>query len=442
MYLSSLAPIHVGELMRTTKVYTFLQLLVAALFLLYSVLCNAKEPIKVAFVMAHADQRTSFNALMREFERLNPEVDVDVIAAKPLNYIERVYGWLQEGKGPDVIWWYSGSHLLKFDENAWVSDLTRVWLENDLSLEYPSNVVDAVKNNGRMLGVPSSYYHWAILYRKSIFADHNIDVPNTWGEYINSCKVLRKKGIDLFSIGTKTSWAILGWFDYLNLRINGIEFYDAMARGEIPFTDPRIVNVLNTWFQLLNNQCFNPNHKQYDITQAFPRVYHKLSAMILAAGFEDDAFPKAIEDDFGILSFPVIDSSLPLYEVAPVDLFFVPNYVKMDERIEKILAFIASEKFQLGFNSSSNMIPANTIALKQKDEKIQKNAQIISNAKGSIQYFDRETRPSFALKVERILVDFMTNKNVELTVTSLEAARKQCFSDVIIRDFQHAKNLQ
>ena len=44
--------------------------------------------------------------------------------------------------------------------------------------------------------------------------------------------MLKKNGITPITIGTKFLWTAGGWFDYLNLRINGYQFHMDLTAGK------------------------------------------------------------------------------------------------------------------------------------------------------------------------------------------------------------------
>ena len=63
-----------------------------------------------------------------------------------------------------------------------------------------------------------------------------------------------------------TPWVASGWFDYLNLRINGADYHRALLAGQRSFTDPEVVAVLQEYARLI--PYFHPNQTSWDAQQA------------------------------------------------------------------------------------------------------------------------------------------------------------------------------
>ena len=57
-----------------------------------------------------------------------------------------------------------------------------------------------------------------------------------------------------------------GWFDYLNLRINGADYHRELLAGERSFTDPEVVAVMEQYARLI--PYFDPNQTSCDAQQA------------------------------------------------------------------------------------------------------------------------------------------------------------------------------
>ena len=63
---------------------------------------------------------------------------------------------------------------------------------------------------------------------------------------------LKKAGITPVAIGGRDAWTLAGWFDYLDLRLNGNAFHQQLMAGDVPYTDPRVKKVYTTWKSLIS----------------------------------------------------------------------------------------------------------------------------------------------------------------------------------------------
>jgi multiple sugar transport system substrate-binding protein len=107
------------------------------------------------------------------------------------------------------------------------------------------------------LVMPLNYYHWSIYYKKSIFASLAITPPTNWQELLLAIARLRAHGIVPFNLSGQSNWSLAAWFDYLNLRLNGLDFHLALLAGKTHFTDPRVVNVFIHWKLLIDAKSFD-----------------------------------------------------------------------------------------------------------------------------------------------------------------------------------------
>ena len=89
--------------------------------------------------------------------------------------------------------------------------------------------------------MPTNYYWWSVFYRKSAFEEWGVKPPTTWDEFMGLLDTLKGKGIAPLTDGTgSTPWMASGWFDYLDLRINGAAVPPRPARrASTPSTVPR-----------------------------------------------------------------------------------------------------------------------------------------------------------------------------------------------------------
>ena len=83
---------------------------------------------------------------------------------------------------------------------------------------------NAVSWQGHVYALPYSYYHWGLFYSRSTLQKVGLQPPVNWSELLQSCKILRQHGITPLVLGAKEYWPALAWFDYLNLRLNGLAF--------------------------------------------------------------------------------------------------------------------------------------------------------------------------------------------------------------------------
>ena len=82
--------------------------------------------------------------------------------------------------------------------------------------------------------MPTNYYWWGVFYRKSAFQEWGVQIRHHLGRVHRRCaRRSRARASTPLTNGTgSTPWMASGWFDYLNLRINGAEFHRELLAGQ------------------------------------------------------------------------------------------------------------------------------------------------------------------------------------------------------------------
>lgn len=415
------------------KQIIFLFILLSNVSLIIMTPINAQEiqTLKVAIYADGGGHRIQVRQSLKSFQKQNPNINIKLTALRGVaEYNKKFNQWITAREGPDVLFWYGGSRIRQLSKKGLIHNLTSFWNKNQLDNFYPPSITDAIKVDKQIYAIPNTVLLWTFYFNKTLFEKFKINPPANWQELLNTCELLRANNIDLFSIGTKGSeWITHGWFDYLNLRLNGIEFYYQLSEGKVSYYDSRVKNIFLYWKQLIDKQCFNKDHNKYNIWESFPKVLRGYSAISLL-----DGIPTGIENiskyNIGLIPFPTIDPNQKAYTVQPINVFVVPSYVNMNDNLEKLLLFMSNENFQTTYNDAINRTSSHIHSYNKDDALINLAKSIISQSPGSVQYFDRETDIDFARFSPKIFVDFINNPDIERTLLKLEKLRTKVFGKI------------
>ena len=166
------------------------------------------------------------------------------------------------------------------------------------------------------------------------------------------CK-LKSAGITPITIGTKYLWTAGGWFDYLNLRVNGYDYHMALTSGKAKYSDPEVNAVFDRWDELVKAGYFWENHASLSWQEALAPMIQGEAAMYLMGNFAVAPLREGglTDDQIGFFQFPEITAGIPVAEDAPIDTFHIPSGAKNKEDAKKFLAFLASPEVQTNVNS-------------------------------------------------------------------------------------------
>ena len=310
-----------------------------------------------------------------------------------------------------------------------ILDITDVWEEAGLFEQFPKGFQSISFKDGKAYFLPDTYYGWAVFYRKSIFEKYNLSEPKTWDEFLQVCATLKENGITPITIGTKYRWTAAGWFDYMNMRINGPEFHMGLMFGKEKYTDPRLLKVFEVWRELLDKGYFTENAASYSWQEAVQFMVKGESAMYLIGQFILDSVPDESESDMDFFQFPVIDPSVPIGEDAPTDGYMIPKKAKNVEDAKKLLKFLASPVAQqIQVEKTGRIMTNKEVPLDLYPPLTQKGIKLMQGVDAVAQFYDRDTIPEMADKgMDGFMEWWYKPDNIGQILERLEKDRQRIF---------------
>ncbi len=369
--------------------------------------------------------KRAFDELVEQFKKDNPDIEIQFNTFEKEGYKTAIRNWLTS-EPPDVVFWYAGNRMKTFVDRGLLDDVSDLWdkddLHNKLAPARSSMTID-----GKQWGIPYTYYQWGVYYRKDIFEKAGLKEPKTWDEFLAVSAKLKADGIAPIAIGTKYLWTAAGWFDYLNLRVNGLDFHIELMDGKIPYTDPRVREVFDYWKQLVEPGYYLENHATYSWQEAQPFLYNGQAAMYLIGNFITPNFPDELRDQMGFFQFPTIKEGVDIGEDAPTDTIHIPAKAKNKEDARKFLSYLARADVQQSFNEAILQLPVHVDATAKDDYFLNIGSEMLSKA-GTAQFYDRDTTPEMAKVGMKGFQEFMVKPDrVDRILTRLEKARKRIF---------------
>lgn len=372
-------------------------------------------------------QKQAMEELIADFEAAYPDIDVKFNLYDHEAFKVAMRNFLVSD-APDLITWNAGNRMKVFVELGLFEDVSDVWEAEGLYEKMPA-VVGASSVDGKQYGVPYAYYAWGFYYRKDLFEQAGItETPTNWEEFKEVGAKLNAAGITPVTIGTKNLWPAAGWFDFLNLRINGAEFHAALMDGKVAYTDERVKNVFAKWGELVEADFFVENHPAYSFQEALPFMNQGNAAMYLLAPFIVSMFPEDVRAKVEWFPFPIIDPEVGIYEDAPTDSFHIPVNAENKEDARTFLAFVAQADVQTKTAGTLDMLPPNVNASVKDDRFAKGGFAQLSNADGIMQFYDRDTDPALAKVGMQGFQEFLQKpERIDQILERIEAERARIY---------------
>ncbi|MBY6144833.1 extracellular solute-binding protein [Mameliella alba] len=373
--------------------------------------------------------KAAFQALIDGFEAEHPDIKVTWNLFDHEGYKTSIRNFLT-ADAPDLANWYAGNRMLPYVNAGLFEPVDDVWEENGLKDSLGSSL-GSMTIDGKIWGVPYTYYQWGVYYRKDIFEANDVAVPTNWEEFLAAGEKLKAAGVTPITIGTKYLWTAGGVFDYLNLRTNGYDFHMALTKGEIPWTDPRVVDTMNNWKQLIDAGFFLENHAAYSWQEALAPMVQGDAAMYVMGNFAVAPLREAglSDEQLGFFQFPVINPDVPLAEEAPTDTIHIPANAKNKEDAKKFLAYLARADVQTQINETLGQLPINKNSTVGDDKFLQAGYAMLSSTEGGIaQFFDRDAPAEMAKAGMEGFQEFMVKpERMDKILERLEKVRQRVY---------------
>ncbi len=391
---------------------------------------NSQTVIQVDAIINSGPQRVVYQQLAQRFQERNPSIKVKIHPRDSNRHKKLMDIWEAQGTASaDIVSWYAGNRMMRFIRPDLVEPITDLWAEYQLDDEFTPAMKDLVSYENEIYAIPFGYYQWGFYYTNALFQRLGLEPPTTWKELLAICETLKANQVYCFTIGAKDAWTVGGWFDYLNLRINGLEFHLDLMQGRLSFDQPKVQKVFQTWKDLLDKGYFQPKMANRDWKEPLPFMYRERVGMMLTGNFVTTVIPEAQLRKFGFFRFPQIDPKIPYYEEAPTDVYMIPKSSPNKEAAKAFLAFLAEAKSQVFLNQALNLIAPNKNAEPSENEFIRVGTQTLQSAHGYSQYLDRDMEKEMADPALNAIVEFLKNPHVGQVVHRLEALRTRVYPD-------------
>lgn len=392
-----------------------------------SLSCSSKKTLVINSDQSDPAPRKALEELVEQFRKENPTLEVKLNQFDKESYKTTLRNWLS-GEPPDVIYWYAGERMKYFVDKGFLEDISDVWAKGTAKQDMSSTVA-SITVNGKQYGVPYTYYNWGIYYRKDLFAKAGVtEPPKTWAAFLDVCSKLKASGVAPIVIGSKALWPTAGWFDYLDLRVNGLQFHMDLMAGKVPYNDPKVKAVFERWADVIKPGYYVENHAAYTWQESQPLLYQGKGAMYLIGNFITPEFPADVRDKMGFFQFPEINPAVGKFEDAPTDTVHIPSRAKNKDDARKFMEFMMRAEVQTKLNAGLKQVPTNKNATVVDDPFLKAGYEMLKNSAGTAQFYDRDTDPTVAQDGMKGFQEFMLNPDrLDKVLEQLEQKRAQVF---------------
>ncbi|MBZ6077616.1 ABC transporter substrate-binding protein [Microvirga puerhi] len=188
---------------------------------------SAEAKTKITY-WAWTEHVAAANAVKAEFEKQNPDIEVEISNLNPFDLQDKFLVAMAAGVGgPDV------ALILQRRFDAYIAtggllDTTKEMAP--LKESYPPAVWSTIAYDGKTYGIPYDQNPSAFFYRADIFEANGIKVPlETWEDFVAAGKVLAQKGIFITHVSAPSGVpGVANLVEYLQSR--NAEIFDGSGK--------------------------------------------------------------------------------------------------------------------------------------------------------------------------------------------------------------------
>jgi len=285
-----------------------------------------------------------FDGVIKEFEKQNPGVKINVVTALNEEYKQKINVVLGNNNPPDIYFTWVGEYANKFIRGGTALDLTK-YVEEDKEWSeqiIPSTLKPFTLDN-KVYGVPVLMDVRTMAYNKEIFNKLGLQPPKTWGEFIQVMDKIKASGVIPLGLGNKEPWNGGLYITTLNQRLVAADVLakdNNRATGE--FTDPGYVKALAKLRELLPYMNENPNALSREEERNM-FVNGKIAMMSLHT--IEFPFIKDAKFEWGTFNFPAMEGSNsdPSVITGAPEGFMISSKTKHPDEAMKFLKFLTSK---------------------------------------------------------------------------------------------------
>ena len=358
----------------------------------------SQEEIKAAVISASPSKSETIAQIIDAFEHYHPQYSLNITFYSNARYKQDIESFIEQ-TDYDVVQLQAGKRLTQYIDSNKLTQLDPLIDTAQISHDYPQSTLHHMSNKqGHLFAVPLAIYSWGFYYNKAVFKKNNLEIPNTWSEFLSICQTLSSKNIIPIVQANKENWEALAWLDFLLLKQGGVELRNKFINQQ-PLSIHKSKQVINPLMQLVNKKYIYTPDEKWGWDQSISAVYRGVAAMTLTGMFTEGKLSESNDKNIGFFPFPESKGT-----IAPLDVLAIPNSSKNKKGASALLSFLSQREIHSKSSIGIGWLPAlksqNNLVLPQRQQSILAHLQ---NSTVLVPYLDKEISSSRAQNVNNAL---------------------------------------
>lgn len=350
-------------------------------------------------------------------------VDHETFKSNISNYLQ--------GSPDELFTWFAGYRMAFFANQGLATQIDDVW--SDISGNFASAAQSLSKGlDDHYYFVPMYNYPWVFFHNASTFEEKGYEIPATWDDLLALAAAMKDDGLVPLAFADKDLWPACGFFDTIDLRINGYDYHMKLMRHEIPWTDQGVTDVFEQYAKLLPFCQQGANGRIWQDSAAL--LENKGAGMMfqgsnqVGANYDAKNLP-----DLDFFEMPTINADFGTkYMEAPADGYMCAAKAKNIDGAKEVLRYIGTPEAEAVYLQTDDwdVGMAQGIDTSKYNDIQKKSVDLIQSKEAVTQFLDRDTDPAMAdamFSVMQKFIDDPSLKNVKSLQEEAESQAKQIF---------------
>ncbi len=307
------------------------------------------------------DEGPALEALIKVFEKHYPNVNVinaTITGGSGVNAKAVLKTRMLGGSPPDSFQVHAGQELI----GTWVIanrmvDLTPLFKKEGWMKVFPKDLLSLIGTENGIWSVPVNIHRSNVMwYVPENLKKWSISAPKSWEEFFAVAKKLQAKGI--IPLALAQAWTVNHLWESVALGVLGADDYDSLWKGDLSWTDPKVVKVWETMDKVL--KYTNKDAASLSWQQATDMVVNGQAAFNImgdwASGYMSTTLGLTPEKDYGWAATPGTNGTF----IFLADSFGLPVGAKNPDATVAWLKICGSKEGSDAFNPLKGSISART----------------------------------------------------------------------------------
>jgi raffinose/stachyose/melibiose transport system substrate-binding protein len=188
--------------------------------------CGDAGPEEVRFTFSKREAIPYMTQVVADYNASQDDVHV-VLDTSGVDVVSASF---VRGNPPDLMLANYNYEVARFVDRCTLTDLGGTRAASRVRPDLQPLMDQYGRCEGRTSALPYSVMAASVIYNKEIFADHDLEVPQTWSELIEVADTLEQEGVTPFYGTFKDDWTVAqGWFDYaVGGQVDTLDFFDRL----------------------------------------------------------------------------------------------------------------------------------------------------------------------------------------------------------------------